>query len=81
MQALAEEHEYQQLTIYTLEYLVVPGYPEEQPLQISGGSDSLPGETRQELPAEYTQSLVDWLRVLIHRISVGTGAAGAGGGN
>jgi cell division protein FtsL len=80
MQALAEENGYQQLTIYSMEYLIVPGYPEEQPLEISSGRDSLAVESREELPVQYTQSLIDWLRGVLYNISVGTGAAGAGGG-
>jgi cell division protein FtsL len=80
MQQLAEENGYQQLTSASLEYLVVPGYPEEQPLVISPEDLSLPVANRQELPAEYTESLIDWVRELLYQISLGTGASGAGGG-
>lgn len=80
MQQLAEDRGFQQLSTSSLEYLVVPGFPEEQPLVVSQGDDSLPVASGPELPAEYTQSLIDWVRQVIFQVSLGTGASDAGGG-
>jgi hypothetical protein len=81
MQALAEESGYQRLTTADLEYLVMPGYPEDQPIVISSGNPEEAAAVPDEnLPAEYTSSLIDWIRGLIYDISLGTGAASRGGG-
>jgi cell division protein FtsL len=81
MQQLAEEQGFTPVTPWDLEYLVVSGYPEEQPLSIAPANSSLPVETRQELPPEFTQSLFDWVRQTLFKISVGTGASNPDGGS
>jgi cell division protein FtsL len=80
MKELAEENGYRHLTTGSLEYLVVPGYPEDQPLVIAPQSLASPVASSRELPPEYTQSLIDWIRQVIFKISLGTGASEAGGG-
>jgi cell division protein FtsL len=81
MQQLAEEKGFQPLTTRQLEYLTVSGYPDEQALVISHPSSNHPEESSSELPPEFTQSLIDWVREVLFQISVGTGASDAGGGN
>lgn len=80
MQQLAEDQGYTPMTPWDLEYLVVPGYPEDQPLTIAPKKLSLPADSRQELPPEFTQSLIDWVRETIFKISLETGAASQDGG-
>jgi cell division protein FtsL len=81
MHTLADEHEYQGLASGSLEYLVVPGYPENQPLVIAPDRSGDLIVSGEELPPEYTESLIDWIRGLIYEISLGTGAAERGGGD
>jgi cell division protein FtsL len=80
MQVLAEDRGYQSLATGSLEYLEVPGYPEDQPLVIAPNSSSDLVVSGPDLPAEFTESLIDWVRGLIYEISLGTGAAARGGG-
>jgi cell division protein FtsL len=81
MQQLAEEQGYVSISPWDLEYLVVSGYPEEQPISIAPENLSLPVETKQELPPEFTQSLIDWVRETLFKISLGTGASNPDGGS
>jgi cell division protein FtsL len=80
MQQLAEEQGYTPMTPWELEYLVVSGFPEEQPLVIAPGNRSLQVEGTQELPPEFTQSLIDWVRETIFKIGLETGASAPDGG-
>ena len=81
MQQLAEEQGYEPVSPWDLEYLVVSGYPEEQPLSIAPENQSLPENSKQELPPEFTQSLFDWVRDTIFKIGLGTGASHPDGGD
>lgn len=81
MRALAEERGYRHLTSGSLEYLLVPGYPEDQPLVLSRIALSTPAVTRTELPPEFTQSLIDWVRQMLFQLSQGKGGAGTAGGS
>ncbi|MEN8240545.1 MAG: hypothetical protein ABFS17_01390 [Chloroflexota bacterium] len=81
MQQLAEEKGYQPLTTRQLEYLPVAGFPEEQPLVIPSQGLAVSAEASQNLPPEFTQSLIDWVRQVIFNVSVDTGASSAGGGD
>lgn len=80
MQKLAEEQGYEPVTPWDLEYLVVSGYPEDQPLSIAPENLSLPVSSNQELPHEFTQSLFDWVRETLFKIGLSTGASQPDGG-
>lgn len=80
MQELASEKGYKPLTTGSLEYMVVSGYPEEEPLIIAPQDPGLPVSAKAQLPPEFTQSLFEWLRGIFYRISLETGASEVGGG-
>ena len=58
----------------TAVYLEIPTYPEEQPIELA--PELRPPETPlvPQLPPQYTQSLFEWIREAMYKISLKTGA-------
>ena len=54
-------------------YLLVPGYPGRNPIDLSV-KEGEGKETVVQLPPEYTMSLMDWVSAWIYKIGIKTGA-------
>jgi hypothetical protein len=70
---------YQMADPNRIRYLEVEGYYGPQPFQLA---PSTPGQQQSQdlhLPAEYTTSLIDWMREMVYQLSLKTGSAEAGG--
>ncbi len=80
MTARAEAAGYVEVDRSKVIYLVVPGYPGRETLQISPANPEDAADRHPQLPAEYTMSLVDWFNQLIYQLSLETGSAGLNGG-
>ncbi|MCB2178846.1 hypothetical protein KQH61_05480 [bacterium] len=77
--ARAEEKDYQVVDPNRLRYLEVEGYPAEGELQLAPSTSASQDADSEQLPASYTTSLIDWVREMIFKLSLQTGAAGIGG--
>ena len=62
-----------------MRYLVVPGYPGEPTPAVIPQPTAHGSGQEENLPSEYTASLLDWLQAFIYDLSVRTGSAGVGG--
>ena len=56
-------------------YLKVPGYKEDQPIELAPEIHPLEDILQNQLPLEYTESLFDWISSQIYKIGLKTGAA------
>jgi hypothetical protein len=75
----AVEAGYQMADPNRMRYLEVEGYYGPQPFQLAPHSPNQQQSQANQLPPEYTTSLIDWMREVIYQLSLKTGSAGSGG--
>jgi hypothetical protein len=68
-----EDSDYIAVNPNRVTYLVVPGYPGRNPIDLSVKEEAST-ETVVKLPPEYTMSLMDWVSAWIYEIGIKTGA-------
>jgi cell division protein FtsL len=75
MRKRAEELGFVSIDPNLAEYLKVPSYPEEQMIELAPELEPPEAQSAPQLPPQYTMSLFDWIREMMYKISVETGAA------